>query len=82
MKIILFTPARKTTRNDPLGALSNRTVLFLDRLYSLFQKHISGPSLDIFSPVGTFQPKEVAIENQGRYLLSSKSRSNYFKKEL
>jgi hypothetical protein len=84
MKTTVSTPTRTTTRNTRntlFEAFLNRFVPSRRRTYPIIQLGTGGFSLGILALVGCIQPKEVLIENQGRYLLSSKSRSNLFKKE-
>ena len=82
MKTTVSTPTRTTTGNTPLGAFLNRFVPFRRRTYPMIQFGAGGFSLGILALVGAFQPMEALIENQGRYILSSKSQFNLFKKEL
>ena len=82
MKTTVSTPARMTTQNTLLGAFLNRFVPFRRRTYPIIQVGAGGFSFGIFALVGALQPKEALIENQGRYILSSKSQFNLFKKEL
>jgi hypothetical protein len=82
MKPILSTPTCKTNWNTLLRALLDRFVPFRRRTHLIIQSGTGGFSFGIFALVGAFQPKEALIENQGHYLLGSKSRSIYLKKEL
>jgi hypothetical protein len=89
MKLFVPTPTCKTTRytrNTPLGALLDRFVPSRRRTHPIIQLGTGGFSffgiLPWWALVGAFQPKEAVIENKGHYLLSSKSQSNLFKKEL
>ena len=88
MKTTVSTPARTTTRytrNTLLGLFLDRFVPFRQRTYPIIQVGAGGLSFGIlpcWALVGAFQLKEALIENQGRYILSSKSQFNLFKKEL
>ena len=86
MKTTVSTPTHTITQNTTLlRAFLDRFVPFRRRTYPIIQLGAGGFSFGILpwrALVGALQPKEALIENQGRYLLGSKSQFNLFKKEL
>jgi hypothetical protein len=82
MKKLMFTLTCKTLWNAPLGAFSDRAVLFHGRLYLLFRSITGGFSLGAFAVVGAIQPKEAGIAKQGQAISGSKSQFNLFKRSF
>ena len=83
MKTTVSTPTRTISQNTTLlRAFLDRFVASRRRTYPIIQLGTDSFSLGNFALVGCIQPKEVLIENKGRYLLGSKSQFNLFKKEF
>jgi hypothetical protein len=86
MKSTVSTLTRTTTGNTLPGAFLDRFVASRRRTHPIIQLGAGGFSFFGILPwrarVGASQCKEALIENKGRYILSSNSQFNLFKKEL